>query len=694
MKMTNNILLFLSLLLIACNSNNFKKKLTHVKLEKNEPLIYKKEIAVNLGHFGYIDNIEYSPSGKYLASSADGILIIWDIEKEEVLKTIDAHENIISQIIFSPDEKYILTSSHDKTTKIWNIYSGALVRTFSGNKKSIACSAVSSDFRYLVTGGWDKTIFLWDIKTGKKIKEFKGHTDRVLGLTFSPDNKQFASCGWDKLLKIWDIKTGNEQKSIEVYRSNLFQVKYVNKKKIITSSSKNIKLWDITTGKYEVTYNATSGLDNNIDLSKDKKYLAFGNFNKIKIWDIKTAELFKEFDLTKFEKLSLSSGNSNIVFSPDVKSVAIARNSIISIFNLKSGLREKVLKGEFMHCLKSFVEPKSKQIIQTYTDSTVRIWDIKKSFQKMIFMGDNYLYSSTDFHIDNNEVYIANVTFRGDFKISLINSGKKSIKFKKNYSEFIESCKYSNSGKYLAILKRNEIQILDGKTGEPLKEIPIGIYSTKPIVFHPNETILAFAQSGNIILYDIRRGKEILNLQGHSSIEIKVIEFSPDGEQLVSASNDNIIILWGLIKGIKIQKFKGHNDFITSIKFLKNKKSFISSSRDGTIIKWDIESGKEIYRIKTLNRGSSISIFNNDKFIIYSGGGENKIFEVSSGKLLLTFVSIPNSADWIVYSPDNKYDGKNHNKYLHYYQGLDINIITKNDTNYVSGLLRKVLLPE
>ncbi len=696
----NISIISLFVLVSACDSNQPKKSSNNLKtelsyeLESTKDTLFKLELVSNVGHSNFIDHIEFSPTGKYLASTGGGNLKIWNVEQQKVVKSIDAHKSSVTQIIFSPDENYVLTASHDGTIKIWNIYSGALVRKFTDHRRSIACAAVSSDFRYLVSGGWDKTIFLWDIESGKKIGEFEGHTARVLGLSFSPDNKKIASCGWDKVLKIWDIETGAEIQSIEVYRSNVFEVIFTeNENKVVTASSKDIKVWDIKSGECDVTYNATSGFGNNIDLSKNNDILAFGNFKRIKIWDFKNTKLLKEIDLTTLEKLTLSSGNSNITFSPDASKIAIARNEIISIFNTETGVRETSLKNSLRFSLKTAFTTDNNYIINSFIDSTIRIWDIKNATQKAFFTGDNYFYSRVDMALNANVFYIATASFKGNLKILAIEDGKVEVKFEKKYSESINYCKYSYSGKYLAVSISRGIQILDGKTGEFIKKIASDTYSVKPIIFHPNGKIIAYKHADGIILYDIVEEEVILKLTDHEVSGIQAIEFSPDGKFLVLATQrDDTIVLWDINNGKKLQKFEGHNDFVFSLKFDKDQQYIFSGGRDKTIRKWDIKTGKELYRINTSNNVAAIALSNDERFIIYSGGGENVILDAVTGKKVLSMLAIPYSSDWVVYSSKRKFDGVNCSKYLHYIKGLDLYEITEDEENFTSGLLNKTLL--
>ena len=46
---------------------------------------------------------------------------------------IDAHEDIVTGICFSNDEKYVFSSSYDATLKQWSVLDLSLVKTFAGH---------------------------------------------------------------------------------------------------------------------------------------------------------------------------------------------------------------------------------------------------------------------------------------------------------------------------------------------------------------------------------------------------------------------------------------------------------------------------------------------------------------------------------------------------------------------------------
>lgn len=83
---------------------------------------------------------------------------------------------------------------------------------------------------------------------------------------------------------------------------------------------------------------------------------------------------------------------------------------------------------------------------------------------------------------------------------------------------------------------------------------------------------------------------------GHSA-EILCIDFSPNGSQAVSGSEDKTLRLWDVDSGKELRRFEGHTAAVTAVAFVDSGK-ILSGSADRTIRLWDVETGKELKRLE------------------------------------------------------------------------------------------------
>jgi WD40 repeat protein len=151
------------------------------------------------------------------------------------LRSWKAHEGYISNALFLPDGKTLLTGGSDQAVRFWDVATGNKVRELAGLVSTGGSLALSPDGRRLasvmhqpspprVIGGEraGNEIQLWDVATGKEVrrlrvpaKDFDPATSFGLAFpTFSHDGKLLAATGIDENLRLWDPDSGKELRRI------------------------------------------------------------------------------------------------------------------------------------------------------------------------------------------------------------------------------------------------------------------------------------------------------------------------------------------------------------------------------------------------------------------------------------------------------------------------------------------------
>ena len=115
-----------------------------------------------------------SPYGSYYAAisdESDTIIRIWNTETGE--KTLSAqHDDLITGMAFSLNEKFILTGSKDGTARLWNLETGEEMVRIQNNHSTFYGfdnGAISSDGKYILTSDLSGTVRLWNLNTRKEI---------------------------------------------------------------------------------------------------------------------------------------------------------------------------------------------------------------------------------------------------------------------------------------------------------------------------------------------------------------------------------------------------------------------------------------------------------------------------------------------------------------------------------------------
>jgi WD40 repeat protein len=111
------------------------------------------------------------------------------------------------------------------------------------------------------------------------------------------------------------------------------------------------------------------------------------------------------------------------------------------------------------------------------------------------------------------------------------------------------------------------------------------------IAFNPNGRTLAVALAANsntVDIWDTTTGDGVLTLIGHNG-GVTSIAFSPDGETLLTGSEDKTLELWDMTNGQPLRRFQGHSTSVKSVAFSADGRIAISAAdRDGIFV-WRIE---------------------------------------------------------------------------------------------------------
>jgi WD40 repeat protein len=276
---------------------------------------------------------------------------LWEIPSGRLVRVLWGHQVAMTQLLFTPDGRFLLSASLDGTLKLWEVATGKEVRTFRSTTTNVYSFALSPDGRLVATaslarGSSAHDLKLWDVGTGKELRTFPGNVGGVRALSFSGNGKEILSAGAGT--RVADNASGVPQ-----------------------FAHVGVKIWDIATGECVRDLSLSDGWVIAFLMADQRALLSSG-----KLWDLSTHAFTGP--LEDFEK-AYNFPPSLPAFSPEGTSV-LGRNTdgTLTLWDLPTGKRTRTFVGkgvpEKVQCVA--FSPDGRLALSGGVGGSLKLWDI------------------------------------------------------------------------------------------------------------------------------------------------------------------------------------------------------------------------------------------------------------------------------------------------------------------------------
>lgn len=569
-------------------------------------------------------------SGQLLSTrfSRDGKRIVELVERQ-FARVLDAatgasianlrgHTGDLNSARFSPDGSRVVTASQDKTARIWDVASGSLIFVLQGHDGPVNSAVFSHDGSRIVTASSDNTARVWDAKTGKLLVVLSGHEDKVVSALFNSDGSRVVTSSYDQTARLWDSSTGAQ---LQTLRGHTF---------VLNSADFNLDGSRVLTTSWD---------------------------NTARLWNAETGAQITSVYSSGLSEFGLASAN----FSPSGSQVAIGSGTILRILDATNGKELLALNGHEQPIGFAVFSPDGSQVVTESLDNTVRIWNLIKAPEVMTLRGSETLFSSVE--VSPHGTHVIATLHDGTLRVWGTKAGKELLKWD---AYLISSAHFSPDGSQFIVVYSGIAEVFDAETLKSVMKInrrDIDVWIDDAQFSHNGQQIVTISSkiSGisrsdyNSTIWDLKTGKEIATLRGHSD-QILTADFSPDDSLIVTASQDKTARVWNVETGTQISVLAGHTDWVTAAFFSPDGARVFTHSHDHTTRIWSSTSGIQISLLQGTifddHPSSHPQLASDGSRIITVSGKVATIWDTTNGKELAVLRGHTEEAIFAAFSPD------------------------------------------
>ncbi|PMD37887.1 WD40 repeat-like protein [Hyaloscypha variabilis F] len=555
-------------------------------------LDYESDQKTLEGHAGILD-VAFSHTGDFLASaSRHRDIRVWDIKKFPSHLVLRGHKGWVTQVVFAPNGNQLASaSSRDFTVRVWDDKTGIQLHVF--RYQSALCTILGirweSQLQHVMRDrGPSSAIQLWDSIDQKLLLSIDS-IDCLPPYEISPDGSLLVAVSQEKPYNIKFMDTATPRENVLNMRTGLWDCGLSFSRdgsRLAIANDGLVTLVDVEMAMKSSDDDLSGGHRSDIDLllfSDDGKQLASlsnadSNYSTICLWKIKT-----EFLQWNFQKFHIPGRASEMAFTPDGRCLLAnsfeikASDAVIAaaVYTLRIWDTETGTLWHQSNC--GDIEIHSNSFSQDGSwfalpcENIIKVWNINS---RMLFTIDPALDLSLEqVHFSPNSHQIVATS---GARIFLWNMKTLDLQDVGKEEDNIASSSFSDNGRWLEVEGNKDLSTSGHNRVFRLSFSCDG--SWLAVTFYNSTAILLDIKSG-----DTRRPLGLEDVNG--------IRFSPDGRMFVSVSG-RIIRLWDLKSRTLLREFPNHPERVRMMKFSGDGTQIISAALGGTIHCWDVASGK------------------------------------------------------------------------------------------------------
>lgn len=612
--------------------------------------------TARLRHADRINDIAYSPDGRYLASaSRDGTVRVWNLGNGREITVYRGHaDDLKSQtedtnvfrvpaVAFAPDGQAI-ASSGGEVIHIWEPKTGKLLHTLKGHKGVAKALAFGPDANTLLSGGDDRTIHIWDVQAEKPVYTTSDQNQRVEAVAFGAGGKLIAAINAAGELSVYNPATKKKLLTIPVTDGGQagYGVVFAGGGNSIVTAGGDTKpkliagpAPDGTGAGIGQTIRAFTGHSakvNSLAATPDGQRIVTGSQDKsVRIWDANSGKQLWSFQGHLGQVTA-------VALRPDGKQAASGgEDGTIRLWPLTVADEHRAMSEATAPLWTVAYSPDGSQFATAGADRIIRLYDGNTGKRKRTLTGHKAAVTALTF-LDPEHL----VSTSGDKLVKVWNLTTGTAIDCVGHSTAVLAIAADHSGKCIVSGSVDKsVRAWNPATGKNLWTWPTkSAVCSVALRKDGQQAALGTADGGlTILAISPDAAKPLSTTSAHLAGTASVV-YAPDGSRLATCGGDGAVRLWNVSpSGVPTPgpKFEPParpgttSNPLTALAFSADGRYLLGAGADSILHIWDIQAGAEIRGLRGHTDWVTAAAFRPDGLALASVGADKvaRLFDLS-----------------------------------------------------------------
>lgn len=158
--------------------------------------------------------------------------------------------------------------------------------------------------------------------------------------------------------------------------------------------------------------------------------------------------------------------------------------------------------------------------------------------------------------------------------------------------------------------------------------------------------------------YDYLKNRFISSIESEQVAHegpITAVQYSPNGQLILTASHDGTIKLWNAENYQAIRTLTGHDGEVNDCVFFPDGTRLASAGTDGTIRIWETETGNQLLQIDESRSVDAIAVSSKSNLLVAGVGESLRFWNTNDGKLTRTIDNMWGNVTCVTFTSDGRY---------------------------------------